>query len=37
MSQVQYLFEQKVVRFWRDGVVENKYPITVRNSKKLNN
>lgn len=37
MSQVQYLFEKKVVRFWRDGVVENKYPITVRNSKKLNN
>lgn len=37
MNQVQYLFEQKVVRFWRDGVVENRYPITVRNSKRLKN
>lgn len=34
MNQVQYLYEHKVVRFWRDGVVENKYPLVIKNTNK---
>lgn len=34
MNQVQYLYEHKVIRFWRDGVVENKYPLVIKNTNK---
>lgn len=34
MSKVQYLYEQKVIRFWRDGVVENRYPLVIKNTNK---
>lgn len=42
MNQVQYLYEHKVIRFWRDGVVKNKYSINSQqngkeNYKSLNN
>ncbi len=34
MNKVQYLYEHKVIRFWRDGVVENKYPLVIKNTNK---